>query len=99
GDFTNVYSTPDGYNQPYNWTINDPSGYTFAYSYPLNVGGNPDWPTPPPGYYAYAPMLASGPAPDMGYVSQTLATTPGATYQLSFYLANDTTGYPGPAGA
>ncbi len=45
-------------------------------------------------YGTYVPYAGNyfawlGPVGSDGYLSQTLATTPGTTYQLSFYLASD----------
>ena len=60
------------------WTVNDPSNETFVTSAFLSYA-------PESGTY----FAALGAVGGDGTVSQTFADTPGATYEASFYLAND----------
>jgi hypothetical protein len=59
------------------WTVNDPSGFS-------NVGG--DGTPPAHSGVNYANLGAFG---QIGTLSQTLSTTPGTFYTLSFWLANN----------
>src|SRR5450432_1894829 len=58
------------------WTATDSSGFT-------NVGSDP--------LFAHSGTFHAnlGASPNVGTLTQTLATTPGQTYTLSFWLAND----------
>ncbi len=60
------------------WTVNDPSMFT-------GVGSNPTF-AQEGNHYAYL-----GANPDVGSLSQNLSTVVGASYNLSFWLANDFT--------
>ena len=56
------------------WTVVDPSGFTTVTAGAAHTGG--------------AFGLSTGPVGALGTVTQTLVTVPGATYNLSFWLAN-----------
>ncbi len=65
------------------WSFTDASGFTFIDNDSVFAHSGND----------YA-LLGASPAPgdDPGTLLQTLTTTPGATYQLTFWLASDRTG-------
>ena len=60
------------------WTVNDPSGFT-------GVGMDPAF-AHSGNHYAFL-----GATPNIGVLSQNVATMAGSTYTLSFWLANDIT--------
>ena len=65
------------------WTLSGNNPYPFVAPNPSNIAG----PGHSGGFFAFLAAL-----PDPGFLSQTLATTPGTEFALSFWLRNNANG-------